>query len=229
MSEDTGAQLYSAVERIVDEPAKIIAWVESIEDQLDEEQPDMDDGEFVEEVADRIIQSFANKTMYAGGLSAAPAILPVFGTILALVPGNLADMTLCLKYEVEMVMSLSVLYGFDIKDDHERSLAFLMASVSTYELMSNDRGVVKDAVRSVTDIAHAETQAVWNYTPRQVGKYLTKIFLQLALKGAGKGLFKAIPILGIGVAALSNRILTQRVGEQARSSLRYRVACEAQL
>jgi uncharacterized protein (DUF697 family) len=227
-SEEQGAKLYSAVERIVEDHSVIIDRVERFEDEIDEASPDYSDSELVEKTADKIISHFANRTMYAGGLSSAPALIPFWGSIIALVGGSLADMTFCLKYEVEMVLSLSTLYGFDIRDDRERSLAFLIASVGTYEQLDGKPNILKGAFQAIGDYAQAETQAIWNYTPRQIGKIVTKAFLQLALKGAGKSFIKAMPIVGIGVSAAGNRLLTKHVGEKAREALRYRLASEQQ-
>ena len=174
MSEEQGVTLYSAVERIVESPDSIIERVDAFELAVEDDFPEAEDGEIIERTADRIIEFYANNTMIAGGLSSAPALIPGVGTFLAVVPGNLADMTLCLKYEVEMALALSALYGFNIHDDHERSLAFLIASVTTYELLDNERGILKDQARAVGDIARVPTQAIWNYTPRQVGKSLAR-------------------------------------------------------
>lgn len=64
-------------------------------------------------------------------MAAAPALIPGAGTLMAALGGALADMGFLLKYEVEMALVLSHLYGFDIRRDEERQLAFLRASVGT--------------------------------------------------------------------------------------------------
>jgi uncharacterized protein (DUF697 family) len=225
-TEQQGAKLYSAVERITEDPQNIIVRVEQFEDEIDEENPGLTDYELVEKTAEVIITYFANRTMYAGGLSSAPALIPFWGSAIALVGGGLADMTFCLKYEVEMVLSLSTLYGFDIRDDRERSLAFLIASVGTYEQLDGKSNIFKSMFEAVGDYAQAESQAVWNYTPRQIGKIATKYFVKLALRNSGKTLLKALPIVGIGISAVGNRVLTKHVGEKAREALRYRLASE---
>ena len=47
-----------------------------------------------------------------------------------------------------------------------------------------------------------------------------------ALLATARGLVRAIPLVGVAVSALGNRMLTRRVGERACDALRYRVACE---
>lgn len=225
-TEEQGAKLYSAVERIVEDPNTIIERVERFEDEIDEESPDLSDQALVDKTAEKIITYFANRTMTAGGLSSLPGIIPIWGSIIAVVGGGLADMTFCLKYEVEMVLSLSALYGFDIRDDKERGLAFLIASVSTYEQLDGKSNIFKGMFQAVGDYAQTQSQAVWNYTPRQIGKVVAKAFVQLAIKGAGKSLLKAMPLVGIGISAAGNRILTKHVGGKALDALRYRLASE---
>lgn len=224
VSESSGQQLYSAVERIVEGPDAIMARLEAFEEEMEDRYFDAGDSEIFFRTSERLIDHFSKKTMFAGGMSAVPSIFPGIGTALALVPGSLADMTFCLKFEVELVLSLSALYGFDIYDDHERSLAFLIASVSTYEVMEEDPGALKKAGRVMSDLASVEKQAIWNYSPRQVGKLMAKVFAYLALRAASKYLLKAVPFVGIGIAAVGNRVLTRRVGTSAKESLRYRVA-----
>lgn len=225
-TEEQGAKLYSAVERIVEDPNTIIERVERFEDEIDEENPDLSDQELVDQTAEKLITYFANRTMTAGGLSSLPALIPVWGSVIAVVGGGLADMTFCLKYEVEMVLSLSALYGFDIRDDKERGLAFLIASVSTYEQLDGQSNLFKDMFQAVGDYAQTQSQAVWNYTPRQIGKIVTKTFVKLAIQGTSKSLLKAMPLVGIGISAAGNRLLTKHVGSKALDALRYRLASE---
>ncbi|MDF1661049.1 MAG: EcsC family protein [Planctomycetota bacterium] len=225
-TEEQGAKLYSAVERIVEDPNTIIERVERFEDEIDEEIPDLSDDELVDKTAEKLITYFANRTMTTGGLTSLPGIIPFWGSIIAVVGGGLADMTFCLKYEVEMVLSLSALYGFDIRDDKERGLAFLIASVSTYEQLDGKSNIFKGMFQAVGDYAQTQSQAVWNYTPRQIGKIVAKAFVQLAIKGASKSLLKAMPLVGIGISAAGNRILTKHVGVKSLDALRYRLASE---
>jgi hypothetical protein len=128
--------------------------------------------------------------------------------------GTLADMGMVLKYEVEMALVLSHLFGFDITQAKERQLAFLMASVSTYNAKSGRNFFV--------DVAHAEGIAVWKYAPREVSKMLVSVFTKIALLQLSKGLLRALPLVGIAVGSSMNKVLTSRVGERCIAELKAR-------
>ena len=147
---------------------------------------------------------FSNRAALSGGLAAAPALIPGAGTLVAAVGGGLADVGFLLKFEVEMALTLSHLYGFDIRKDDERQLAFLLASVSTYDARSGDNVLL--------DMAKAEGVAIWKYAPREVSKVLVGVLTKLALQQLSKGLVRAIPLVGIAVGSTLNKVLTGRVG-----------------
>jgi hypothetical protein len=207
-----GERLLNAVETIVASSDSIIALVKNEKKQL-QARYDNDD-KFYDAVATKLISHYSNKSAIAGGATALPAMMPGAGTLLAFIGGALADMALMLKYEVEMSLALTHLYGFNIRLQHERQLAFLLASVSTYESKSGRNFFV--------DLAAAEATAVWNYTPRQVGKYLASAMAELALLSAGKGFSRMVPVLGVVVIGSANKLLTTHVGKKCRSELRRR-------
>lgn len=208
-----GRRLLSAVERIIEDIDALVARVERMRREADLAPGEHDDVR-VGALAKKIVSSYSNRSAVSGGLTALPALLPGVGTVTALVGGALADVALMLKFEVEMALSLTHLYGFDVRQERERQLAFLLASVSTYEASSGRNFFV--------DVAAAETTAIWNYAPRQVSKLLLTAFGRIALVGLSKGLVKAVPFVGIAVGASVNKLLTGRVGQRCTSELQAR-------
>lgn len=193
----SGRRLLHAVERLVDDSDEIITRVETLKQQLAVEH-----GRPVsrERVAERIIARYSNRAAISGGVTALLALLPGVGTVLAVVGGTLADLVLTLKFQVEMTLSLSYLYGHDIRDRRERRLAYLLASLSTDE-----------AARGV-GLARAQADAVWTYAPWQTGKSLLMVMGRLASRSARRGLFKALPVVGAVASASANKVLTVSVG-----------------
>lgn len=208
-----GEKLLTAVERLVASTDDLIAEVDKLREQESKGGKGTED-QVRRRVADRLVTSYSRKTAISGGLSAAPALVPGAGTILALVGGTLADMALMLKFEVEMALSLSYLYGYDIRTTRERQLAFMLASVSTYSAKSKRNFFV--------DLAAAEGEAIWKYTPRQLSKGLVSIMAKIALLSVSKSLARALPAVGIAVGAGMNKVLTSRVGKQCVEELSHR-------
>jgi uncharacterized protein (DUF697 family) len=201
-----GERLYHAVERILAAPEEIEHKAREL---LAKERGKT--GASLAPIEERaalaVIRHYSLATAVGGGLTSLPALLPGGGTALALVAGGLADMTLCLKFEVEMILALASLYGHDIRLQQERATCFLLAGITTYQELAGKNAAL--------DIALVEGEALWRYTPRQVGKLVATVFLHLALLAAGRRLLRAIPLAGALIGAGANKLLTQKVGKRA--------------
>ena len=207
-----GAALLKAVERIVDAPAEIRSRVEQASESIRASLPDDATEEQIRSSLERnLISHYSNRTAIAGGASALPGLVPGLGSLAAVLGGGLLDMTLCLKFEVEMVLALAASRGYDIEDPRERQLAYLLAAAHTYEA-SGGKNPLPDLVKT-------EIDAVWHYTPRQLGKVVAALFVKLALMFAGKGLARAIPFIGVVVSSAANKTLTSRVGKAVVKAL----------
>lgn len=213
--EDTGQgrKLLSAVERILADNDSLIAVSKESLDKAAAKKPASEDAA-LKLAAENVISHYSNRTALAGGVAAAPALIPGIGTVVAAAGGALADVVLVLKYEVEMALVLSHLHGYDIADPDERRLSFLLASVSTYEAKSGRHFFV--------DLAETEARALWTYGPRQASKLLLSVLTRLALLQISKGLVRAIPLVGIAVGSSVNKILTTRVGKRCWEELSHR-------
>jgi hypothetical protein len=113
-------------------------------------------------------------------------------------------MGLMLKFEVELVMVLSHIYGFDLRKTEERQVAFLLASVGTYDAKSGGNFLV--------DAAKAEGVAIWNYAPRQLSKVLVSVLTKIALLSVSKSFLRALSDRGDRGRLSMNKVLTQNVG-----------------
>jgi hypothetical protein len=211
--QNQGSKLLSVVERIIADTDSLIGMSK---EQLKRAQQLKlsDEAATVAAAAGEVVRHFSNRTAITGGLAAVPALFPGVGTLVAAAGGTLADMGMMLKYEVEMALVLSHLHGFDITQNKERQLAFLLASVSTYNAKSGRNFFV--------DVAHAEGIAIWKYAPREVSKMLVSVFSKIALLQLSKGLLRALPLVGIAVGSSMNKVLTTRVGERCISELKTR-------
>jgi hypothetical protein len=210
--EHKGEALLKAVERIVDSPSKIRKQVTAELNATRESLPEDTGADQVRQSVERqLISSYSNRTAIAGGAAALPGLVPGLGSLAAVLGGGLLDMTLCLKYEVELVLALAALRGYDIEDPRERKLAYLLAAAHTYEA-SGGRNPLPDLIKT-------EIDAIWHYTPRQLGKLVAALFLKLAIMLAGKGLTRAIPFIGVVVSSAANKTLTTRVGRSVLKAL----------
>lgn len=198
-----GRKLLSAVERLLAETGSLIAYSNDCMRRAKAKKLG-DEQKTVAEAAAEVVGHYSNLCAVSGAATALPAAVPGLGTVVALTGGALADVALLLKFEVEMALVLTHLYGYDIRDEKERQLAFLLASVNTYDAKSGRNFFV--------DVAEAEGHALWSYAPREISKLLVIVLAKLAVSSIGKGLARAIPFVGIAVGASVNKVLTARVG-----------------
>ncbi|HEY3444725.1 MAG TPA: EcsC family protein [Myxococcales bacterium] len=216
-----GEALLKAVERIVDAPAKIRAQVDAAAEKIRASLPDdATDAQVCGALERDLVSHYSNRTALAGGAAALPGLIPGLGSLAAVLGGGLLDMTFCLKYEVEMVLALAASRGYDIEDPRERQLAYLLAAAHTYEA-SGGRNPLPDLVKT-------EIDAIWHYTPRQLGKLVAALFVKLAILFAGKSLSRAIPFIGIVVSSAANKTLTSRVGKSVIKALDGRASANAE-
>lgn len=206
-----GKSLLTAVERLVASNEAIRRKV--AECQARAKAGANDRGALRELAARELISSYSNRAAIAGGVAAAPAFLVGVGSVAAVVAGTFAELAYLLKCEVEMSLALSHLYGFDIDEPKERQLAFLMASVGTYD--AGGKNFVADVVR-------AEGVALWNYGPRRLAGLVLTAMTGLALTWVWRGFLKAVPVLGMVIGTSLNKVLTTRVGGRVLSDLRTR-------
>lgn len=209
-AERRGRLLLSAVERLVCEPDEIIEGVEIL--KYDDE-PDASPSEqaFLRGVAAKIIATYSTRSAIGGGLTALPSVFPGAGTLIATVGGGMADMAWTLRQEVEMALSLTYLYGYDINDERERWLAYGLASLATYD--------ARDGRSYFADLAEAQVEAMVKYTPRQLSKLVLTQMGKIALGRAGGSFIRAIPLVGIVVGAAGNKLLTSAVGWRCEAAL----------
>jgi hypothetical protein len=203
---ERGRKLLSAVERIIDDTENIIAVVDRHAEHLRSEQPGIDEDDLRALVAAKLVSHYSTSSAISGGATALPALFPGAGSIIALTGGTLLDVAFVLKYEVEMSLALCWNFGFDIRQDRERELALLLASVLTHDESTGES--------FVNDVMKAEGQALWNYAPRQVPKLLAQIFARIAVRQAAKGIARVLPFVGIAVGAGMNKALTTKTGKQ---------------
>lgn len=195
-----GERLLSAVERVVEDCDDLIAYVETLRSAAS----GGDEEEQLELLCGQIIADYSTRSAIAGGLTALPALLPGAGSAVALVGGVLADMTLMLKHDVEMILCLSYLYGHDIRDDRERWLAYVLAGIRTYE--------VQDRRNYLADLVEVQLDALPKYTPREMFKLAATVLGRLALLSLSRGFVKALPLVGIAVSASTNKFMTTSMG-----------------
>ena len=158
-------------------------------------------------IARAIISRYATYTSWVGAGTAAPGVIPGWGTAVA-VGGGVADVGVTMKLQADMVLCLVDLFEDTLSLEAEQDLAIMIVLASSVE-----QGVGKVARPFVEKTA---TKLVYQYLRGPSLQLIKALFRKVAINFTQKAAAKAIPGgIGVAVAATSNYVLTQIVGKVA--------------
>ena len=163
--------------------------------------------------AQLIIAHYSNLCAASGGASGLPGLIPVIGTVFSIFGAGAVDAIMQLKFEIEMILALSVLAGRDIDDPKERKVAFLMACTSLEEAYETSD---EPSLKSIVDLAMGE------YSTRELSKSLVKAVARVIMMFAAKKWTRYFPVVGCLVGASMNKVLTEHTGRACWRVIRKR-------
>ncbi len=174
---------------------------------------DGNDDEIRELVAKKVIQNYSYLAAFSGGVTALAGVVPGLGTVVAVAGGTTADIALCMKFQIEMVMAIANVYGHNILEEEERRLCFIIAGL----------GAINKAGQAGAKEAGSKAfvKMVEQYLKGPTLAAVKEIFKKVGITFTRKGLVKAIPF-GIGtlVGFAANKTMTWYVGVKARGFFR---------
>lgn len=207
--EDTGSTLMKMVEAIAISPQDARIVVEQYENQAKKSRPNSTDERIQKVVTDKIIQRYAKLAATSGAATAIPGAIPGIGTAIGMLGGGLADVSICMKMQIDMTMCLGIAINKGISNEDAKHMSFLIALAGSLEQMG-----------SATATKVASKAGV-----KMINKYLTgatltaikEFFKLIGIAFSKKALIKAIPFgIGIFIGGSANYVLTKYVGNAAR-------------
>jgi uncharacterized protein (DUF697 family) len=179
-------------------------------DALRAASPGADPGELVAAAVKRRSWHLAG----TGAASALPAVLPGPGTA-AEVGAALGDVTLLTGAQVELVLLAAHLFGRPLSDHDARLLDVLLVLGIDVGAVKLKRGGVVQAMGASyrpEELGGAREDAL---AGRVSGRLAVQVTGRLARRRAHVILGRAIPVLGLGLAAGYNLLSTRRLGDTA--------------
>jgi uncharacterized protein (DUF697 family) len=203
--------LLRAIEQILAKPADIKRTVHREKERFQKSRnKPLNDTEFNDKLADKLIASYSTKAGLSGGATALIGIVPGVGTVVELFGGATADMALCLKYQVEMSMALATLYGHDIETEADRKRYFIIAGLSTINMEAIKQGGEQ--------AARVFNKLVQRYLREATFDTVRILFRKVSITLSKKALQKAIPFgIGAAIGFTSNKTLTWMVGQRVKT------------
>jgi hypothetical protein len=202
--------LLNAVEFVLAKPEDIKRQTDAILNKYRKRYRSERDEEDVKEmVANKVIKNYSYMTAFSGGVTALAGVIPGLGTLASVTGGAAADIALCMKFQVEMVMALAHVYEHDILAEEERRLCFIIAGLGAIN-QATQKGAKEVGSK-------AFTKMVQQYLKGSSLAAVKEIFKRVGVTFTRKGLEKAVPFgVGAVIGFTVNKTLTWFIGIRAR-------------
>lgn len=202
--------LLNAVEFVLAKPEDIKRQTDAILNKYRKRYRSERDEEDVKEmVANKVIKNYSYMTAFSGGATALAGVIPGLGTVVSVTGGAAADIALCMKFQVEMVMALAHVYEHDILAEEERRLCFIIAGLGAIN-QATQKGAKEVGSK-------AFTKMVQQYLKGSSLVAVKEIFKRVGVTFTRKGLEKAVPFgVGAVIGFTVNKTLTWFIGIRSR-------------
>lgn len=145
----------------------------------------------------------------SGGATSLAGIIPGVGTAIAAVGGGLADVSLCMKFQIDMTMCLGIAINNKMTNEDAKHMSFVIALSGSLEQMATKNATSaasKAALKMINEHLKGATLETIKQLFKQVGINFTKTAFS-----------KAIPFgIGVVIGSTANYALTRYVGCVAR-------------
>ena len=202
------SRVLQAVNAIAIRPEEAIAIVDRYREQVLRSRPSASHDEVWSQVSRKIVERYARLAATSGGITSLAGVIPGVGTAVALVGGGLADVTACMKLQVDMVYCLAAASGWDLTGEDARHVAFLIAAGGSLEKLGVETGV-KLASEAGVRMLRQYLRGAALVAAKQMFKKVGVVFTRQALE-------KVLPFgIGVVVSSSANYALTRYVGRTA--------------
>ena len=202
-----GGLLLEAIDQLLSDPAVLEEEARATFDAISEaENTPGSETDRRECAIDRIIEEAASSSALSGGLTALAGVIPGLGTVLATFGATTANLALTLKFQIEMILRIAHLHGFDLHREKTRQLAFLLAGLALIE---------PGTAGSPAPFARArQSRDPFSHLSRQL---LQELFQHVARVLARRAAGRLLPFgIGVVIGYRTNRRLCLETGKRAR-------------
>ena len=207
--QDKGSSLMKMVEAIAISPQDARAVVDRYEAQVRKAKPTACDTNIQKIVTSKIIQRYSKLAATSGAATAVPGAIPGVGTAVAVLGGGLADVSVCMKLQIDMTMCIAMAINKGLANEDAKHMSFIIALAGSLEQLGS-AGVTKVASK-------AGVKMVENYLKGATLQAIKELFKRVGIEFTKKAAAKAVPFgVGILVGGTANYALTRYVGSTAR-------------
>lgn len=208
------------VEAIAISPQDARELVAQYEKQAISSAPSAKAEKIQDAVVDKIINRYAKLAATSGAATAIPGVIPGIGTMVGAVGGGLADISVCMKLQIDMTMCLAVAINGKMSNEDAKHMSYIIALYGSLEQMGSS---------SATRIASkAGVRMVQKYLKGPTLQIIKELFAKIGIAFTKKAAIKVIPFgIGMIIGGTANYALTTYVGKAARDTFRLTMKEEA--
>lgn len=196
---------------IAPEDARVV--VQDYERQLRAAKPRLSDEEIQSQVIKKIISRYAKLAATTGGATALAGVIPGIGTAISVFGGSAADISACIKFQIDMTMCLAIAINKELSNEDAKHLSYLIALYGSLEQAAST-GTTKLASK-------AGVKMLDRYLRGPVLVTIKELFQKVGITFTKTAAGKAIPFgVGVAIGASANYALTRYIGKTAVDILR---------
>jgi hypothetical protein len=207
-----GSLLMKAVETVAISPTEARALAERYEMQFRATSARLSDREITDLTIKKIINRYCKFAAAVGGTTSLTGVVPGIGTAIALVGGGMADVTACMKLQIDMTMCLCMAINKEMTNEDAKHMAFVIALAGSLEGLAQTAGS--------RTAAQAAAKVVENTLKNATLTTVKQLFKLIGVTFTKKAFMKVLPFgIGVVVGSSTNYVLTLFVGRVARDVL----------
>lgn len=207
------SSLMKIVQAIAISPEDARIVVKQYENQIRESRKDISDSAVQDIIVDKIISRYSKLAATSGGVTSLSGVIPGIGTVASMVGGSMADISACIKFQVDMTMCLAIAINKELNNEDAKHLSYIIALSGVVE---------QSASNGATNLAKkASERLIQEYLTKSTLNFIKELFKMVGIQFTKKAAQKAIPFgIGVIVGASFNYVLTKFVGKFAIDTLR---------
>ena len=187
--------------------------VKQYEAQIKAKKPDISNNDLQDIIINKIINRYSKLAATSGAATSLPGVIPGIGTVVSAIGGSMADISTCIKFQVDMTMCLAIVINKELNNEDAKHLSYIIALSGTIE---------QAASKSATNLAtKASVRLMQKHLTGATLEVIKKLFQHAGILFTKKAAIRIIPF-GIGaiIGAGTNFALTKYVGKAAIEILR---------
>jgi hypothetical protein len=190
------SSIMKMVQAIAMSPDDARAVVAKYQKQVVAAKPGLAEAAVIEIVCKKIISHYSNLAATTGGATALTGVVPGIGTAVALVGGTLTDISISLKFQIDMCLCLALAVNGELTNEDAKNMSFIIALWGSLE---------QAGAKSGTALASKAGVKMLNmYLKGPALITIKQLFAKIGIEFTKKAAAKVIPF-GVGVVIGASR------------------------